>query len=565
MASMNCGKYAAYPAVDISGRTWPDKRITKAPHWCSIDLRDGNQALPVPMSVEEKVEMFRLLVDIGFKEIEVGFPSAAAVEFQFVRRLIEENLIPDDVTIQVLTQAREHLIRKTFNALEGVNSAIVHLYNSTSTVQRDVVFRMGREEIKNIAVRGTKLVRELKDASGNKKIRFQYSPESFTGTELDYALEVSHAVMDEWGVSEDNKVIINLPSTVEMSTPNIFADRIEWFCRNIRNRNEVILSVHTHNDRGTGVATAELAVMAGADRVEGALFGNGERSGNLDIVTMALNLCSQGVDPELDFSDLPHIREVYCKSTRMSIHPRQPYSGELVYTAFSGSHQDAISKGMKAMKVAGNTCWNVPYLPIDPRDVGCSYKAIVRINSQSGKGGVAYIMENDFGYEIPKWMQPSFGTVIQSQVDQNGREFLPKEIHELFHDEYIRLHEPYSMKKCTINWEDREPERDDEVSTTIHCVLDRHGHEISFSAKGNGPVDAFVRGVRQHTGLDFSVDEYAEHAIGHSADSRAIAYIRIREAGGRDSIGAGIDSNISLASIKAVLSAVNRIESQVKR
>ena len=562
---MNCGKYAAYPAVDISGRTWPDKRITKAPHWCSIDLRDGNQALPVPMSVEEKVEMFRLLVDIGFKEIEVGFPSAAAVEFQFVRRLIEEDLIPDDVTIQVLTQAREHLIRKTFNALEEVNSAIVHLYNSTSTVQRDVVFRMGREEIKNIAVRGTRLVRELKDASGNKKIRFQYSPESFTGTELDYALEVSHAVMDEWGVSEDNKVIINLPSTVEMSTPNIFADRIEWFCRNIRNRNEVILSVHTHNDRGTGVATAELAVMAGADRVEGALFGNGERSGNLDIVTMALNLCSQGVDPELDFSDLPHIREVYCKNTRMSIHPRQPYSGELVYTAFSGSHQDAISKGMKAIKVAGNTCWNVPYLPIDPRDVGCSYKAIVRINSQSGKGGVAYIMENDFGYEIPKWMQPSFGTVIQSQVDQNGREFLPKEIYELFHDEYIRLHEPYSMKKCTINWEDREPERDDEVSTTIHCVLDRHGREISFSAKGNGPVDAFVRGVRQHTGLDFSVDEYAEHAIGHSADSRAIAYIRIREAGGRDSIGAGIDSNISLASIKAVLSAVNRIESQVKR
>ncbi len=562
---MNCGKYAAYPAVDISGRTWPDKRITKAPHWCSIDLRDGNQALPVPMSVEEKVEMFRLLVDIGFKEIEVGFPSAAAVEFQFVRRLIEEDLIPDDVTIQVLTQAREHLIRKTFNALEGVNSAIVHLYNSTSTVQRDVVFRMGREEIKNIAVRGTRLVRELKDASGNKKIRFQYSPESFTSTELDYALEVSHAVMDEWGVSEDNKVIINLPSTVEMSTPNIFADRIEWFCRNIRNRNEVILSVHTHNDRGTGVATAELAVMAGADRVEGALFGNGERSGNLDIVTMALNLCSQGVDPELDFSDLPHIREVYCKSTRMNIHPRQPYSGELVYTAFSGSHQDAISKGMKAMKVAGNTCWDVPYLPIDPRDVGCSYKAIVRINSQSGKGGVAYIMENDFGYEIPRWMQPSFGTVIQSQVDQNGREFLPKEIHELFHDEYIRLHEPYSMKKCTINWEDREPERDDEVSTTIHCVLDRHGHEISFSAKGNGPVDAFVRGVRQHTGLDFSVDEYAEHAIGHSADSRAIAYIRIRGTGGRDSIGAGIDSNISLASIKAVLSAVNRIESQVKR
>ncbi len=565
MATMNCGKYDAYPAVDISGRTWPDTRITQAPFWCSIDLRDGNQALPVPMSVDEKVEMFRLLVDIGFKEIEVGFPSAAAVEFLFVRRLIEENIIPDDVTIQVLTQAREHLIRKTFDALNGVKKAIVHLYNSTSTVQRDVVFRMNREEIKNIAVEGTRLVRELKEAPGNEGIRFQYSPESFTGTELDYALDVSHAVMEAWGASADEPIIINLPSTVEMSTPNIFADRIEWFCQNIRDRNAVVISVHTHNDRGTAVASAELAVMAGADRVEGALFGNGERCGNLDIVTMALNLCTQGVDPELDFSDLSHIREVYCKSTRMDVHPRQPYSGELVYTAFSGSHQDAINKGMKAMKASGNRCWNVPYLPIDPRDVGCSYKAIVRINSQSGKGGVAYIMENDFGYEIPKWMQPSFGAVVQSQVDQNGCELLPKQIHDLFHDEYIRLHEPFSMKKCTIKWEDQEPERDDEVSTVIHCVLDKSGHEISFSARGNGPVDAFVRGVREQTGFDFSVDKYTEHAIGNSADARAIAYIQIKGAEGRVSIGVGIDSNISLASIKAVLSAVNRIENQVKR
>ena len=559
MTTMNYGKYEAYPAVDIEGRTWPDKTITKAPYWCSIDLRDGNQALPVPMSVEEKVEMFRLLVDIGFKEIEVGFPSAAAVEFQFVRRLIEESLIPEDVTIQVLTQAREHLIRKTFDALEGVGNAIVHLYNSTSTVQRDVVFRMGRDEIKRIAMDGTRLVRELKDASGNEGIRFQYSPESFTGTEIDYALEVTHAVMDEWGASESDPMIVNLPSTVEMSTPNIFADRVEWFCRNIRDRKAVSISVHTHNDRGTAVAAAELAVMAGADRVEGALFGNGERCGNLDIVTMALNLCTQGVDPELDFTNLAHISDVYRKNTRMSIHPRQPYSGELVYTAFSGSHQDAINKGMKASRASGNNGWNVPYLPIDPRDVGCSYKAIVRINSQSGKGGVAYIMENDFGYEIPKWMQPHFGSAVQSKVDTTGRELLPEEIRELFHEEYIRMHDPYLMKKCTIKWEDQDPERDDEVSTTLSCILQYNGTERSFTANGNGPVDAFVRGMMQQTGLVFSVDEYAEHSIGHTADAKALAYIRIKEEGGRESIGAGIDSNISLASIKAVLSAVNRL------
>lgn len=559
MATMDCGKYVAYPPVEISDRTWPDKRITTAPSWCSIDLRDGNQALPVPMNVEEKLEMFRLLIDIGFKEIEVGFPSAAAVEFQFVRRLIEENLIPDDVTIQVLTQAREHLIRKTFDALKGVDKAIVHLYNSTSTVQRDVVFKMGREEIKNIAVKGARLVRELKEASGNEGIRFQYSPESFTGTELDYALEVSQAVMDAWGASESDTMIINLPSTVEMSTPNVFADRVEWFCRNIGNREAVVISVHTHNDRGTAVASTELAVMAGAERVEGALFGNGERCGNLDIVTMALNLYTQGIDPGLDFSNLAYIGDVYRKNTRMGIHPRQPYAGELVYTAFSGSHQDAINKGMKARKASGNGCWDVPYLPIDPVDVGYSYKAIVRINSQSGKGGVAYIMEKDFGYEIPKWMQPYFGAVIQSQVDQSGRELFPEEINELFDREYIRLNEPYSMKKCHINWEDEDPGRDDEVSTTITCTLQHNGHENSFAAKGNGPVDAFVRGFVRQTGLDFSIDEYAEHAIGHGSDSRAVAYIRIKKAGGRESIGAGIDSNISLASIKAVLSAVNRL------
>jgi len=559
MGVMDSSRYAAYPAVDLAQRTWPDRRIEASPVWCSIDLRDGNQALPVPMSVEEKIEMFRLLVDIGFREIEVGFPSASAVEFQFVRKLIEEDLIPDDVTIQVLTQAREHLIRRTFESLEGAPSAVVHLYNSTSTVQRDVVFGKNRDEIRDIAVRGTKLVRELRDASGNRGIRFQYSPESFTGTELDYALDVCHAVMDAWGASPDEKIIINLPSTVEMSTPNIFADRIEWFCRNIRQRDAVIISVHTHNDRGTAVASAELAVMAGADRVEGALFGNGERSGNLDIVTMALNLHTQGVDPGLDFSDLARISEVYRNCTRMTIHPRHPYAGELVYTAFSGSHQDAINKGMKAYEASQNALWNVPYLPIDPKDVGCSYKAIVRINSQSGKGGVAYVLESAFGYQIPKWMQPDFGAAVQALVDENGRELQPREILDCFHAEYVRPQGSFVLRRCHISWEDEEPSAGDEESTVIAATLLHDGEELSFSAKGNGPVDAFVKGLGMQTGLRFSVDEYAEHAIGHTADSEAVAYVRIEAPDGRKSVGAGIDSNISLASIKAVLSAVNRL------
>ena len=566
MGMMNSSRYAAYPSVDIPERTWPDRRITVAPIWCSIDLRDGNQALPVPMNVEQKLSMFRLLVDIGFREIEVGFPSASAVEYRFVRKLIEEKLIPEGVTIQVLTQAREHLIRRTFEALEGVKNAVVHLYNSTSTVQREVVFRKKREEIREIAVRGTKLVRELKDASGNRGIRFQYSPESFTGTELDYALDVCHAVMDTWGASPEEAIVINLPSTVEMSTPNIFADRVEWFSRNLQERDAVILSVHTHNDRGTAVASAELSVMAGADRVEGAIFGNGERSGNLDIVTMALNLYTQGVDPGLDFSDLARTSDVYCDCTRMPIHPRHPYAGELVYTAFSGSHQDAINKGMKAHEASGDGLWNVPYLPIDPKDVGRSYKAIVRINSQSGKGGVTYIMDAEFGYQIPKWMQPHFGAVVQSHVDENGRELLPQEIRDLFHREYVCLQEPFALKRCHINWEDDEtPGAGAGQTTTITASLLRDGREISLVATGNGPVDAFVRGLEEMTDLDFSVDEYAEHAIGHSADTDAVAYVRIKTPDGRASVGVGVDSNISLASIKAVLSGVNRIDNQVKR
>jgi 2-isopropylmalate synthase len=560
MKKMKYQKYAAYPSVAITARSWPDKSITKAPIWCSVDLRDGNQALPVPMSVEEKVSMFQLLVSIGFKEIEVGFPSASATEFAFVRRLIEEHLIPDDVTIQVLTQAREHLIRKTFDAISGAKHAIVHLYNSTSSLQREIVFRKNREEIKAIAVEGTALVRCLKDECGNAGIRFEYSPESFTGTELDYALDVCHAVMDTWGATADEKIILNLPSTVEMSSPNVYADRIEWFCRNIKARDAVLISVHAHNDRGTAVATAELALMAGADRVEGALFGNGERCGNMDVVTMALNLFSQGVDPELDFSDLPRIREVYRRCTRMDVHPRHPYAGELVYTAFSGSHQDAISKGMKAQPLSPGGLWAVPYLPIDPQDVGCNYEAIVRINSQSGKGGVAYVLEKDYGIQIPKWMQPDFAEAVQAVADTTGIELSVEQIHDLFHSEYVKLREPVTLKKCHISWDDEEPRRSDEEDTTISCIVQMQEREFSFTAQGNGPLDAFVKGLVRESGLDFSVDEYAEHAIGRSAGALAVAYIKIGCADGRVSFGAGIDSNISLASIKATVSALNRLQ-----
>ncbi|TLU81582.1 MAG: 2-isopropylmalate synthase [Chlorobium sp.] len=559
MTMMNYKKYAPYPLVTLAGRGWPEKTITKAPIWCSVDLRDGNQALPVPMSVDEKVAMFQLLVSIGFKEIEVGFPSASATEFAFVRRLVEGKLIPDDVTIQVLTQSREHLIRKTYEAIRGAKHAIVHLYNSTSTLQRDVVFRKNREEIKAIAVEGTALVRRLKEESGNTGIRFEYSPESFTGTELDYALDVCHAVMDTWGASSDNKIILNLPSTVEMSQPNIYADRIEWFCRHIKKRDAVLISVHAHNDRGTAVATAELALLAGADRVEGALFGNGERCGNMDIVTMALNLFTQGVDPELDFSDLPRIREVYQRCTRMDIHARQPYSGDLVYTAFSGSHQDAISKGMKAQPSSPDGLWAVPYLPIDPQDVGCTYEAIVRINSQSGKGGVAYVLEKDYGIQIPKWMQPDFAEAVQAVADMTGAELTSDQIHDLFHAEYVKLREPYALKKCQIKWDDEDLERNDEESTSISCIVQAVKGDLSFEAQGNGPLDAFVKGFVRVSGLDFSIDEFAEHAIGRSAGALAVAYIKIVCADGSVSFGAGIDSNISLASIKATVSALNRL------
>lgn len=557
MKRMNFHRYRQFPGINLSDRQWPSKTLTKAPIWCSVDLRDGNQALRIPMNLEEKLQMFDLLVEVGFKEIEIGFPSAAQVEYDFARVLIEENRIPEDVTVQVLTQAREHLIRKTYDALEGVHRAIVHFYNSTSTLQRDVVFHMSQEQIKNIAVEGAKLVKDLKEGYGHSGIRFEYSPESFTGTELDYALEVCHAVMDVLEPTPENKLILNLPATVEMSTPNLHADQIEWFCRHIRNRESVLISLHTHNDRGTAVAAAELAVMAGADRVEGTLFGNGERTGNMDIVTMALNLFSQGIDPCLDFTNINRVRDIYEVCTRMNVHQRHPYVGELVYTAFSGSHQDAINKGMKAQETREEDFWDVPYLPIDPQDVGRTYQSIIRINSQSGKGGVAYIMEREFGYKLPKAMHPEFGRVIQQITDQTGDELSPHEIWKAFEQEYLNRTYPYHLRECHIQMNASEGGDSD---TIVNAVVGINGDIVEFEGKGNGPIDAFVKGFNQHSSLRFSLESYSEHDIDRGSDSRAAAYINIRKSSGRSAFGVGIDSNINLASIKAILSALNRLE-----
>ncbi|MBU1043376.1 MAG: 2-isopropylmalate synthase [Candidatus Omnitrophica bacterium] len=551
---MRFQRYKQYPAVEINNRKWPDNPIIKAPIWCSVDLRDGNQALSVPMNIEEKIKMFELLVSIGFKQIEVGFPSASEVEYQFVRKIIAEQLIPDDVTIQVLTQARAGLIKKTFESLSGVKKAIVHLYNSTSKVQREVVFRKNKQEIMAIAVEGTKLIKALKSEMKNSDIFLEYTPESFSGTELDYALEVCSAVIDIWAPSPENKIIINLPTTVEMSTPNIFADRIEWFCRQIKNKQAVIISVHTHNDRGTAVASAELAVMAGAQRVEGALFGNGERSGNMDIVTMALNLFSQGVNPELDFSDINKIEQVYRKCTKMDIHPRHPYAGELVYTAFSGSHQDAINKGLKAQAKKEKDIWDVPYLPIDPKDVGRTYEAIIRINSQSGKGGIAYIMENDWGFKLPQEMQPEFARLIQTKTERIGNELSTQEIKNCFDAEYINCQGRFQLKSYVVH-----SENEDLKKTVVCFAIQDREQEILIIAKGNGPVDAFVCGIKNQFNISFDMISYSEHSLACGSDAQAVAYIGIKSVQGYCVFGVGIDANISIASIKAVLSAINRL------
>lgn len=559
MKRMNVSKYQPYPYAvpGMSNRAWPDKTITKAPRWCSVDLRDGNQALAVPMSIEDKIAMFDFLVKMGFTEIEIGFPSASAIEFDFTRRLIDEKRIPAGVAVQVLTQAREHLIKRSFEALEGAQNVIIHLYNSISTAQREIVFGKSKDEIKAIAVEGAMTVKKCAAAARIGTVTLQYSPESFTGTENDYALEVCHAVMDVWQPTPARRMILNLPSTVEMSTPNVYADRIEWFCRNVKNRDSVVISVHTHNDRGTAVAAAELAVQAGAERVEGSLFGNGERTGNMDIVTMAMNMFSQGVDPQLDITDIDAVRDMYKRTTGMDVPPRHPYAGELVFTAFSGSHQDAINKGMKA-NIKNGGVWNVPYLPIDPQDVGRTYESIIRINSQSGKGGIAYVMEAEFGMIIPKWMQPDLGRVVQVVADTTGRELAADEIIACFMKEYVQKSAPYRLEKCHIDMDDDEVSPGKINRAVVKATVCMNGKDVSFSAEGNGPIDAFVKGMQESAGMKFSLTQYAEHAMAQGADSNAVAYVGMKHADGRESCGVGIDTNIGIASIKAVLSCLNR-------
>ncbi|NLO09676.1 MAG: 2-isopropylmalate synthase [Clostridiales bacterium] len=551
---MNYKRYKKNPVIDYPDRQWPNKEINKAPIWCSVDLRDGNQALIEPMVVEEKVEFFKLLVDLGFKEIEVGFPSASQIEYDFLRQLVDRKLIPDDVTIQVLVQCREHLLKRTFEALEGLPRAIVHIYNSVSVLQRDVVFNMGKEQIKNIAIEGTKLVKQYAECFPGKII-LEYSPESFSGTEVEYALEVCSAVIDTWGPTSDNKIIINLPSTVEMNTPNVYADQIEWMNRHFKNRENIILSVHPHNDRGTGIAATELAILAGADRVEGTLFGNGERTGNVDILTIAYNLFSQGIDPNLNISSINDIIEKYERLTKMTVHERHPYAGKLVFTAFSGSHQDAINKGMHAMKERNNPIWEVPYLPIDPSDIGRSYEPVVRINSQSGKGGVAFIMETYFGYKLPKGMHKEFADVIQALSEKQG-EVAPDQIMDEFKKCYIDRKEPLHYRGS--KFEDIMDNDEGCTHATIHYT--DHGEEKSFEATGNGPIDAVLKGLQDELDINIKVLDYTEHALGGGAGAQAAAYIHMLDmTTSKTTFGVGVSSNITRASIRAIFSAMNRL------
>ncbi|AAK78254.1 MULTISPECIES: 2-isopropylmalate synthase [Clostridium] len=550
-------KYVKYPKVKLDNREWPDKQIEKAPIWCSVDLRDGNQALPKPMNVDEKIKMFKMLVDIGFKEIEIGFPSASETEYEFTRKLIEDKLIPEDVTIQVLTQAREHLVKKTFEALKGVKTAIVHVYNSTSELQRRVVFKKDKDEVKSLAIKGAQMVKKYSEYTeySESKFVFEYSPESFTGTELDYALEVCEAVLNVWKPSKENKAIINLPSTVEMATPNIYADQIEWFCKKLLNRESVILSLHTHNDRGTCTASSELGILAGADRVEGTLFGNGERTGNLDIMNMALNMYSQGVDPELEFSNLNDIVEAYEECTKMVVHERHPYAGKLVFTAFSGSHQDAIRKGLKSLKEGKNKHWEVPYLAVDPHDLGREYEEIIRINSQSGKGGTAYIMESDFGFILPKAMHPEFGKVIKKKSDELDCELSPEQIFKFFKEEYLENRSPYYLKNYKIHSIQNIEEEKNTVD--IEAVISVNGKDTSIEGVGNGPVDAFFNAMnnKKYNGCKFI--SYDEHALNIGSHSKAVAYVQI-ESQDKKYFGVGISDNIDTASINAIVSALNR-------
>ena len=551
-------KYRPYPQVDLPDRVWPSKRIEKAPVWCSVDLRDGNQALIQPMNLEKKLDLFRLLTKIGFKEIEVGFPSASEVEYEFTRQLIEDQLIPDDVEIQLLTQAREHLIRRTFESVKGAKKAIVHLYNSTSILQRKVVFQMSKKEIIELAVQGARILKEEEEKYPETRFRYQYSPESFTGTELEFAVDICEAVMEVLNPTPDNKIIINLPATVEVSTPNIYADQIEWFCRNMNNRESAIISLHTHNDRGCAVAATELGLMAGGERVEGTLFGNGERTGNVDIVTLALNMFTQGVNPGLDFTNINRLVDTYERVTRIDVPIRQPYAGELVYTAFSGSHQDAIKKGMDSIDGDKSAIWTVPYLPIDPRDVGRTYESIIRINSQSGKGGVAYILDKEYGFILPKAMQPEFGSIIQKLTDKLGRELYNHEIESAFTQEYLSCMQPYDLKGFNVVKRHFGAEKGGS-SAEIEAYVDVAGEEMILEATGNGPLDAFCKALKKDVTGPFLLRHYHEHALNSGSCATAVTYIEIEQPNGKRFWGAGIDTDIIVSSIRAVLSSLNRV------
>ncbi len=553
---MNNGykKYIPFQQIKMESRDWPNNTITKAPIWCSVDLRDGNQALVDPMNLKQKLEFFHALCEMGFKEIEIGFPSASETEYEICRELIDGHHIPDDVTIQVLVQAREHLIRKTFEAVKGAKNVIVHFYNSTSTLQRKVVFKKEMDGIINIAVEGAKLIKELIDNyEGDTNFRLEYSPESFSGTEVDNSVKICEAVMDVIQPTKENPIILNLPNTVEMCTPNTYADQIEYFIKHLKNREAAIISLHPHNDRGTGVAGAELGLLAGADRIEGTLFGNGERTGNLDIVTVGLNMYTQGVDPELDFSNLPKYRDIYERCTKMKIGERQPYVGELVFTAFSGSHQDAINKGFQYVKDTNSDKWEIPYLPIDPADVGRQYEPIIRINSQSGKGGAAFIMQNNFGYELPKAMHPEFGALVKAECDRIGRELSPDELMEVFNKNYIDIEQKLWLVRHVIKNTDQDHATFDGV---LHLV--KENKEIEVFGEGNGPIDAFFN-VLQKIGVEgFTFVSYKEDSISQGSDSKAIAYIQLKDPDGKDVFGVGISHGIFKASVRAILCAINR-------
>lgn len=567
---MNQGykKYKPFTPIDLPDRQWPNRVIDHAPIWCSVDLRDGNQALVDPMNLEEKLEYFKTLIAVGFKEIEVGFPSASETEYEILRALIDGHYIPDDVTIQVLVQARPHLIKKTFEAIDGAKNVIVHFYNSTSTLQRKVVFKTDMDGVIQIAVDGARLIYALTEEEKKRhpemNIRFEYSPESFTGTEMDNAVEICRRVMEELHITKENPIILNLPSTVEGSSPNGYADQIEYFCRHLPNRDAAIISLHPHNDRGEGVAATELALMAGADRVEGTLFGNGERTGNVDVVTLALNMWTQGVDPKLDFHNINEIKEVYERCTKMQVPPRQPYAGELVFTAFSGSHQDAINKGKIYMEESGTPYWEIPYLPIDPADVGREYEPIIRINSQSGKGGTAFILANNYGIKMPKSMHPEFSAVVQKACDEKGKELKAEEVFDLFQQEYRNVCGPYRL----VNYKISEEKNEQDDLTHVHFSGElkyKDNAPVQIEGNGNGPVAAFCDAMNQTEVASYQFVDYSEHAISVGSDSKAISYIHLKNPQGKDIFGIGVSHNIGYASMKGIICAINRDQADTMR